>query len=295
MIIIAFPPRYQYSENLYFCAMFFSRLKISLLLIVLVLASCGKQQKLIKSTDNEAKYAAAVDYYEKNDYYRALQLFQQLINFYQGTEKAEKMQFYYAYCYYHQKDYVLASYYFKRFVNNYPRSAFSEEAMFMNAYCYFLDSPISSLDQTNTYTAIKELQLFINLYSGSARVEEASKLIDQLRAKLQRKDLDMANLYLKMKLYEAAITSYKNILKDYPDTEYKEDILFFILKSYFNYATYSINQKQPERYQSALDSYNELVFQFPDTKYLKDANNINQDVLNHVRGSSSAQKNSDIN
>jgi outer membrane protein assembly factor BamD len=280
--------------------MFLNRFKIYLLLAVLVLVSCGKQQKLLKSTDNEAKYAAAIDYYETNDYYRALQLFQQLINFYQGTEKAEKMQFYYAYCYYHQKDYVLASYYFKRFVNNYPRSAFAEEAMYMNAYCYFLDSPSSSLDQTNTYTAIKELQLFINLYTNSDRVEDANKLIDQLRAKLQRKDLDIANLYLKMKLYEAAIYSYKNILKDYPDSEYKEDILFSILKSYYNFASYSISLKQAERYQSALDSYNELVFQYPDTKYLKEAKNINRNVLDYVQGDSkkkrnSHRKNSDIN
>ena len=275
--------------------MFFNRLKIFLLLAVLVMVSCGKHQKLIKSTDNEAKYAAAIDYYEENDYYRALQLFQQLINFYQGTEKAEKMQFYYAYCYYHQKDYVLASYYFKRFVNNYPRSVFAEEAMFMNAYCYFLDSPVSSLDQTNTYTALKELQLFINLYSNSSRVEEANKLIDQLQAKLQLKDLDIANLYLKMKLYEAAIYSYKNILNEYSDTEYKEVILFSIFKSYYYYAEKSILSKQSERYQSALDSYNELVFQFPETKYLKEAKSMNRIVLNQVQGNSTSKNNSDIN
>lgn len=276
--------------------MFLSRVKIYLLLAVLVLAGCGKQQKLLKSTDNEAKYAAAIDYYEKNDYYRALQLFQQLINFYQGTEKAEKMQFYFAYCYYHQKDYVLASYYFKRFTTNYPRSAFSEEAMFMNAYCYFLDSPVSSLDQTNTYTAIKELQLFINFYPNSTRIEEANKLIDQLRAKLQQKDMDIADLYLKMRLFESAIYSYKNILKDYPDTEFKEDILYNILKSYYNFASYSISTKQAERYQSALDAYNELVFQFPETRYLKSAKNMNQDVLDRVQGSASKKnKNSDLN
>jgi outer membrane protein assembly factor BamD len=165
----------------------------------------------------------------------------------------------------------------------------------MNAYCYFLDSPVSSLDQTNTLTAIKELQLFINFYPNSDRIEEANKLIDQLRAKLQRKDLDIANLYLKMRLFEAAIYSYKNILKEYPDTEFKEDILFAILKSYYNFASYSISTKQAERYQSALDSYNELVFQFPDTKYLKEAKNMNQDVLYHVQGSSSKMKESDTN
>lgn len=248
----------------------------------------------MKSTDNEVKYAAAIDYYEHNDYYHALQLFQQLINFYQGTEKAEKMQFYYAYCYYHQKDNVLASYYFKRFVNTYPRSEHAEEAMFMNSYCYFLDSPTSSLDQTNTYTAIKELQLFINLYPNSERVEEANGLIDQLRAKLQRKDLDIASLYLKMRQYEAAIYSYKNVLKDYPDTDFKEEILYSILKSNFNYAENSIYTKQPERYQAALDAYNELIFQFPETKYLKDAKNMNRTITNQISGVSASKKNSDI-
>lgn len=262
--------------------MFSNPVKIFFLVAVILLVGCGKHQKLIKSTDNDAKYAAALDYYEKNDYYRALQLFQQLINFYQGTDKAEKMQFYYAYCYYHQKDFVLASYYFKRFVTNYPRSPLSEEAMYMNAYCYFLDSPVSSLDQTNTYTAIKELQLFIDLYSDSERVSEANKLIDQLRAKLQRKDLDIANQYLKMRYYEAAITSYNSVLKDYPDTDYKEDILFAILKSNYYFAENSIYSKQSERYQSALDAYNELVFQYPETKYLKDARNMNRNLLERL-------------
>jgi outer membrane protein assembly factor BamD len=275
--------------------MFSKRLNIFLLLAVLVIVSCGKHQKLVKSTDNEAKYAAAIDYYEKHDYYRALQLFQQLINFYQGTEKAEKMQFYYAYCYYYQKDNVLASYYFKRFVTNYPRSALAEEAMFMNAYCYFLDSPISSLDQTNTYTAIKELQLFVNLYSNSTRVAEANDLIDKLRAKLLRKDLDIANQYLKMRLYEAAVYSYENILQDYPDSDFKEEILFSILKSNYYFAEQSIVSKQPERYQLALDSYNELVFQFPETRYLKEAKNMNRIILNEVQGGSSSKHKADIN
>ena len=259
--------------------MFSKKLHIILIVAVLMMFGCGKHQKLLKSSDNEAKYAAAIDYYETNDYYRALQLFQQLINFYQGTEKAEKMQFYYAYCYYHQQDYILASYYFKRFATNYPRSKYSEEAVYMNAYCYYLDSPPSSLDQTNTYTAITELQLFIDMYPNSERVEEATKLIDQLRAKLEKKDLDIANLYLKMRLYEAAITSYQNLLRDYPDTQYKEEVLFNILKSNYYYAENSIRHKQTERFQSALDAYNEFIFQYPDSKYVKDAKNMRKAII----------------
>jgi outer membrane protein assembly factor BamD len=241
---------------------------------IIILASCSKHQQIMKSPDNEMKYAAAMDYFEKNDYARALQLFQQLINFYKGTEKAEKLQYYYAFCHYKQKDYILASYYFKRFAQNYPRSEYSEEANFLSAYCYYLDSPKSSLDQTNTIQAINELQLFTDLYPESERVEEARELILELQDKLLKKDFDIAKLYYKMERYEAAITSFNNLLKDYPDSEYKEDILYYIFKSYFSYTLKSIRSKQEERYQAALDSYNEFVFQFPESEYKKEVDNM---------------------
>jgi outer membrane protein assembly factor BamD len=220
------------------------------------------------------KYAAAMDYFENNDYYRALQLFQQLINFYRGTEKAEKLQYYYAFCHYKQKDYILASYYFKRFAQNYPRSEFSEEATFLGAYCYYLDSPKTSLDQTNTRQAIAELQLFMDMYPDSERVEEAQQLVEELRNKLQKKDFDIAKLYYKMGRYEAAITSFNTLLKEYPDTEYKEEILYYIFKSYYSYTLNSIRVKQEERYQAALDSYDEFVFQYPESEYIKEVDNM---------------------
>jgi outer membrane protein assembly factor BamD len=98
-----------------------------------------------------------------------------------------------------------------------------------------------------------------------------------------------------MRLYEAAIYSYRNILKDYPETEFKEEILFSIFKSNYNYAENSILSKQPERYQSALDAYNELVFQFPDTKYLKEAKSMNRIVMNEIEGVYTKKKKSDRN
>jgi outer membrane protein assembly factor BamD len=262
--------------------MFLKRAFIGLILLVIVASGCSKYQKLLKSADNEAKYAAAMDLYQEKDYYRALQLFQQLMNFYQGTEEGRTMQFYYAYCYYHQRDYILASYYFKRFATTYPRSEEAEEAMYMSAYCYYLDSPRATLDQTNTYTAIEELSLFINMYPFSERVEKCHELIAQLQHKLMVKDYNVANLYYKMEDYEAAIASYDNLLEDYPDTEFKEDILFRILKSYYEFASKSIQGKQQERYQSALDSYNELLFQFPETSYKKEAGNIHNNILKEL-------------
>ncbi|NTW26131.1 MAG: outer membrane protein assembly factor BamD, partial [Lentimicrobium sp.] len=81
-----------------------------LILILVVFSSCSKYQKLVKSTDNEVKYEMAIAYYEDKDYYRAIQLFDQLMPFFRGTERAELMAYYYANAHYEQKDYILASY-----------------------------------------------------------------------------------------------------------------------------------------------------------------------------------------
>jgi outer membrane protein assembly factor BamD len=122
----------------------------------------------------------------------------------------------------------------------------------------------------------------MDLYPYSDRIERCLELIGQLKDKLMTKDYEIANLYYKMEDYEAAIASYNNVIKDYPDTEYKEDILFKILKSYYHFASNSIATKKEERFQSALDAYNELIFQYPETSFRKDAENIYKNIVKKV-------------
>lgn len=74
-------------KNITFATMFKNNIFILLLLASLVMASCSNHQKILKSTDNEAKYEKAMEYYEKGDYYRALQVFEQLMPIYRGTAK----------------------------------------------------------------------------------------------------------------------------------------------------------------------------------------------------------------
>ncbi|MCK9618758.1 MAG: outer membrane protein assembly factor BamD [Lentimicrobiaceae bacterium] len=238
---------------------------------LLLLVSCSRYQKLLKSSDNNQKYERALVYYEKGDYYRSMQLLEQLQSIFNGTDKSEKISYYYAYCYYQQGDFMSASYYFKRFAKNFPSSKFAEECAYMSAYCNYLDSPDYNLDQTNTLEALKEMQLFINTYPNSERVQQCNDLMDKLRAKLERKAFEIAQLYLKMSDYKAAIISYKNVLKEYPDTPHKEQILFDLLKANYKYAVNSITSKQKERYQAAMDAYNIFASAFPESSQMSQA------------------------
>lgn len=246
---------------------------------VISLASCSKYQKLLKSADNEEKYERALIYYNQGDYYRSSQLLEQLQTIFSGTEKAEKVSYYYAYCQYQTGDYLTASYFFKRFAKGFPNSKYAEECLYMSAYCTYLDSPEYNLDQTNTQEAIKELQLFINTFPNSERIPQCNELMDKLRAKLELKFFEIAKLYLKMADYKAAIISYKNVLKEFPDSPHREVILFDLIKANYKYATKSIQSKQRERYQSSLDAYNAFVSFYPESAYLNQAKIMQKNAL----------------
>ncbi|MCX6250762.1 MAG: outer membrane protein assembly factor BamD [Bacteroidetes bacterium] len=246
-----------------------------LVLLVFIITSC-QFSHLLKSDDAEKKYAKAIEYYTKKDYSHALQLFDQLMTVMKATDKAQRIYYFYSYCYYGQKDFTMASYYFKRYVSNFPNTKEAEECSFMSAYCNYMNSPDYSLDQTNSYDAIKDLQLFVNTYPTSSKVPQCNDLIDKLREKLEYKDYHIARLYYKMEDFAAAIRSFNNILKDYPDSPHKEEIMFYIVKSYSQYAKESIEEKKKDRYLKVISSYNDFVQQYPASHLLADAKSLKE-------------------
>jgi outer membrane protein assembly factor BamD len=243
-------------------------------LLALFLASCSDYQKLLTSTDYDLKYKRAIEYFDKKDYTRSATLLEELLSLYRGTDKAEDVNYRYAYCSYHQQDYIMAGYYFKNFVTSFPNSPMAEECSFMIAYCYYEDSPISSLDQANTYKAMDELQLFMNQHPGSKRTAECNKLIDELREKLVKKSFESASLYYKLGDFKAAITALNNGLKEFPDTHYREELLFLILRSSYELAVRSVSDKMKERFTSTAEAYLGFKEEFPESKHLKEAERI---------------------
>jgi outer membrane protein assembly factor BamD len=234
------------------------------------------------NSDAGKKFTIAVDYYEEGKYYKALRLFEDLKSRFRGTPKDEQLNYYIAHCYYQERDYVLGSHYFNKFAKDFPQSENAEEAKYMSAYCYYMDSPRTSLDQNTTMEAIKEFQVFIELYPNSERISECNVLLDKLREKLEGKDYDNAYLFYKIGDYQASVIALQNVLEDYPETLKKEEILFTILKARYTYAAKSIENKQQERFELTRTAYENLVKEFPETQYLKEASAIYQKAISHL-------------
>lgn len=247
-----------------------------LVITFILLSSCEawRFNKLTKSSDYDKKYAKAGEYFKKENYVKALQLYEELIPIYKGTDKAEEIYYYYTYCNFYQGDYGLSQYHFKNYTRQFPSGNHVEECWFMNAYCYYLSSPYYTLDQTDTKNAIKEFQSFIDNFPESNRIDSCNKLVDKLRQKLENKDYDLFKQYYKLSDYKAAITSCKNFMKDFPDSKYVEESYYVMIDSYYLLAINSISSKKEERLNGAIENYLKFVDLYPQSKYLSKAESI---------------------
>ena len=146
----------------------------------------------------------------------------------------------------------------------------------MTAYSFYKQSPTFRLDQEPSTKAIDAFQDFANKYPDSERVAECNKLIDELRAKLEEKAYAQGHLYYDLSEYLAAITSFKNMLTSFPESNQAENVRFLILKASYEYAAHSIYGKRAERYAEARTSYKEYINRYPKGEHAKEAKDISK-------------------
>ena len=219
----------------------------------------------------EYKYQRAVEYYTKGECFKALPLLEELIGLTRGTQRAEDVYYYFGKSQYCVKDYYLANYYFKTFSKTFSNSARAEECQFMAAYCSYMVSPNYTLDQSDTKLSIDEFQLFLDKFPNSALRDSANNMVETLNYKLELKDTDIARQYVKTMKYKAAVSALKDLLKNYPATKFKEEVLYLIIFSNFEYASGSVENKKLERFRATNESYITFASAFPESRWLKEA------------------------
>ena len=249
---------------------------VYILLLSLLLVSCGEFTKLQKSGNNNLKFEKAKEYYEKGKYMQAALLFEQVLSSFKGTEKGEEALFLLGMSYFKNRDYLTARSYFSSYYRSYPKGKYAEESKFNVGYCYYKDSPNPKFDQTSTTKALEELFLFSDLFPQSKRLPEVLQIVKELQDKLAYKAYLNANLYYKLgnykgNNYQSAVIAATNAIKEYPNSKYREELALIILKSKFQQAEKSELEKQADRYRDTGDEYYNFINDFPDSKYAGEA------------------------
>lgn len=256
-----------------------------MLISAMMLSSCNSYNKLLKSNDYDYKYEAAKAYYISGQYTRAYQLLEELLMVLKGSDRAEESLFMLGMCYYNLHDYETSTLYLDRYAKTYPKGEYTELARFYSGKASYKQSPDPRLDQSPTYTALNQLQDFLEFHPYSALREEVNDMIYELQNRLVQKEYDSAKLYYNLGIYigncfyggsnyEACIITAENALKTFPYTRLREDLCMLILRSRYQLASRSVAEKSEERYRQTIDEYFGFKNEFPQSKYLKEAEQI---------------------
>ena len=245
-------------------------LKLSAILGLCLLAalSCKSQYELLlASGDIDAKYDAAMNYFNLKKYSKAAQLFESMAVLTNGTERDDTVQYYWGLSNYRNKDYYTAESNFARFVENFPRSPFTAEADFYRLDCMYRATYRWELDQMPTRSCMAAIMEFIRERPDDEHIPVCREMLTDLMERLDRKDFEAGKLYYKMEDYPAARIKLQNVLKTNADNVYREEVLYYTAMSSYHYARLSVAKKQKDRYLTFVDDYLNFIGEYPESNH----------------------------
>ena len=245
----------------------------------LLMSSCTSEfNKVYKYGDNEAKYEYAKEAFAIGKFMQAQNLLQELVTMKKGSDEAQECLYMLAMSQYCNNDYEAASETFKKYTTSYPRGLYIEPAYFYVGQSLYEGSPEPRLDQSPTNGSITAYQQFMDLFPDSPLRPKAQERLYELTDKLIQKEFLSAQLYYNLgnyfgninsneeSNYTASIITAQNTLKNYPYCSLREDFMLLIMKSKFQLAENSTEEKRVDRYRDAEDECYGFINEFPDSK-----------------------------
>ncbi len=248
-----------------------------LLCATIMFFSCANEfNNVYRSSNSDYKYEYAKACFAQGKYNNAISLLSELITIKKGTEDAQECLYMLAMSQYCYGDYESAATTFKKYHSTYPKGAFAEHASFYTGQSLFQSTPEPRLDQTPTLGAISAYQQFLDLYPDSKLRPQAQERLFELQDKLVTKEYLSAELYYKLgdyflncayggSNYEACIITAKNALRSFPYSKKREDFALLIMKSKYELAQRSVEEKRLERYRDAIDECYGFINEYPDS------------------------------
>lgn len=247
--------------------------------IALSLSSCaGEFTRVLKSSDSDYRYEYAKQCFAEGKFDRAVTLLQDVVTMMKGGDNAQESLYMLGMSQYMSNDFESASQTFKKYGTSYPKGVYAEKACFYVGESLYQSAPEPRLDQTPTIGAINAYQRFLDLYPESGLRETAQNKLFELQDKLIMKEYLSAKLYFNLggyygnvnanneSNYTSCIVTAENALKTYPFTDLREDFSLLIMKSKFQLAENSTEEKRVERYRDAEDECYGFINEFPESK-----------------------------
>ena len=256
---------------------------IALCMAFLTTGCASEFSTVLKSSDKDFKYEYAKQCFAQGKFGNAITLLSEVVTAQKGRQNAQESLYMLAMAQYCNRDYEAASATFRKYFQSYPKGDFAEQASFYVGQSLFESMPDPRLDQSATVGAINAYQNFMDYFPESSLREEAQKRLFILQDNLVMKEYLSAELYYNLggyfgninsnteSNYESCIITAQNALKTYPYTSMREKFSLLIMKSKFELAQNSSEEKRVERYRDAEDECYGFLNEFPESENCKTA------------------------
>ena len=245
----------------------------------MLMCGCASEfNSVYKSADMDYKYEYAKECFARNKFQQAITLLEELVTIKKGSDEAQECLYMLAMAQYCNSDCEAASETFKKYGASYPRGTYAESAAFYVGQSLYQSAPEPRLDQSPTNGAITAYQQFMDQYPDSKLRPQAQERLYELYDKLIQKEYLSAELYYNLggyfgninsneeSNYTSCIITAQNALKNYPYCSLREDFMLLIMKSKFELAENSSEEKRLDRYREAEDECYGFLNEFPESK-----------------------------
>ena len=182
----------------------------------LTIVGCSSSAPRLKGA--EAYFEEGQKALDKKRCVQAIEKFQRLVNNFPGSRLAPDAQYYLAEAYFCSEDFVNAVFEYQRLLDTYPSSQWLDDAQFKIGESYFQQLHRPELDQKETYEALNYFRYFIEDNPASPLAETARQRIVDCRTRLAQKHYINGQLYQRQGHLDAAVLTYEDVVRTYPDT-----------------------------------------------------------------------------
>jgi outer membrane protein assembly factor BamD len=209
-------------------------LLIALIALSVLSAGCGSRKKALPPGGTEPDkylFEQATDALNKKRWLRAREYFRQVVDEYPQSRFRPDSKLGLGDAYLGEnsvESLILGSNEFREFLTYYPTHERAHYAQYKLGLSYYDQMLAPQRDQTQTRSAVKEFQAFVERYPNSPLINQGQAKLQECLDRLSDADYDVGYHYYRAKWYPGAISRFRAVLKDNP-TYTRRDALYYYL------------------------------------------------------------------
>ncbi len=200
-----------------------------LVLVAFVLSGCALFKRgEMKLNSPEALYEKGVEYYQKEKYKKAIEMFQRVKEEYPLSKYALMAELGIADSYFSDDLFIEAETNYNEFINLHPTNPNLPYVIYQIGMCHYKQMMTIDRDQAETIKAKKEFERLLSQFPSSKFAALSEKNLRECRQRLAEQEFYVAHFYFKMKQYKAALKRLESLAANYPNLGLDYKVGYFI-------------------------------------------------------------------